>query len=62
MVSRPQDYNGRPVYSLDGFTRGRIISVGVVKGEIAYANIELDEPNANGETRVKWNWSDCKPA
>lgn len=63
MAIKPHEYNGRPVYSQDGFTRGTIVAVGLnAAGDITYAKIDLDEPNEAGETRVTWNWVDCKPA
>lgn len=57
------EYTGRTVYSLDGFTRGKIVSVArTLGGEIVHANIDLDEPDEGGETRVQWAWKDCKLA
>jgi len=58
-----EDYVGRVVYTLDGFTRGKVISVArTLGGEISHVNVELDEPNKDGETRVRWYWAECKLA
>jgi ribosomal 30S subunit maturation factor RimM len=58
-----EDYVGRIVYTEDGFTRGKIVSIVRTRtGDVSRVNVELDKPNAAGETHVQWFWVDCKLA
>ena len=60
---KPEDYVGRTVYTLYGFRRGKILSESVNDvGNIAYASVELDEPNAKGDTVERWHPVDFKLA
>lgn len=59
-LTNPHSYVGRSVYSQDGFTHGKVASIAMRGGEVVWVNVELDLPNAEGETRVKQSWEDCK--